>query len=51
MQLRKKEGEYTLQIAVLEQQLTQIKTEMSEAKKREMKHKAMYGRILQVIND
>lgn len=51
MQLRKKEGAYGLQIAVLEQQLAQIKIEMEQALKREDSHRQMYDRILKVIND
>ena len=38
------------QIAVLEQQLAQVKQEMAEAKDREDKYRQIYDQILKLIN-
>ena len=49
-QLRKKEGSHRIQIALLEQRVTQMRQEMSESKKREAQQKSTYDKILAIIN-
>ena len=49
-QIRKKEGGYITQIAILEQQLAQQKQEIDEAKEREVKYRQIYDQILRLIN-
>ena len=50
MQIRKKEGGYITQIAILEQQLAQQKQEIVEGRQREEKYRQIYDQILRLIN-
>lgn len=49
--MRKKEGEYVIKVAVLEQQVTQLQTELEEAQKRESSQKSMYSKALRLIKE
>lgn len=50
-QIRKKEGSFIKKIAVLEQKIAQMKTEISDSIKRESKSKWIYEQILKTINE